>query len=68
MLWASGASLWRVLEHDSATVAFRNTTFCKTRWLRHHPDVMLLADRGFANHELMGWCAVVGGIIVCVYL
>lgn len=28
----------------------------RARWfLRHHPDVMLLADRGFANHELMQW-------------
>jgi len=28
----------------------------QARWLlRHHPDVMLLADRGFANHELMVW-------------
>lgn len=28
----------------------------RTRWLlRHHPDVMLLADRGFANHQLMKW-------------
>lgn len=28
----------------------------KARWLlRHHGDVMLLADRGFANHELMEW-------------
>jgi hypothetical protein len=26
------------------------------RWLlRGHGDVMLLADRGFANHDLMGW-------------
>jgi len=24
----------------------------KARWLlRHHPDVMVLADRGFANHD-----------------
>jgi len=23
--------------------------------LLRHPDVMLLADRGFANHELMKW-------------
>jgi Transposase DDE domain len=23
--------------------------------LRHHPDVMLLADRGFANHDLLSW-------------
>ena len=50
--------LWRVLEHGSATVAFKEYkgVLRKARWvLRHHPDVMLLADRGFANHELMGW-------------
>ncbi len=28
----------------------------KARWLlRHHPDVMILADRGFANHDLLSW-------------
>lgn len=50
--------LWRVLEHGSATVAFGEYKgmLRKARWLlRHHPDVMLLADRGFANHSLMGW-------------
>ena len=50
--------LWRVLEHGSATVAFKEyqSLLRKARWLlRQHPDVMLLADRGFANHELMGW-------------
>ena len=50
--------LWRVLEHGSATVAFKEYKglLRKARWLlRHHPDVMLLADRGFANHELMHW-------------
>lgn len=50
--------MWRVLEHGSATVAFKEykVLLRKARWLlRHHPDVMLLADRGFANHELMGW-------------
>lgn len=50
--------LWRVLEHGSATVAFGEYQglLRKARWLlRHHPDVMLLADRGFANHELLGW-------------
>ena len=24
-------------------------------WLRQHPDVMLLADRGFAHHPMMRW-------------
>ena len=50
--------LWQVLEHGSATVAFKEYKglLRKARWLlRHHPDVMLLADRGFANHELMHW-------------
>lgn len=50
--------LWRVLEHGSATVAFEQYQLLlrQGRWLlRHHPDVMLLADRGFANHELLGW-------------
>lgn len=50
--------LWRVLEHGSATVAFEQYQLLlrQARWLlRHHPDVMLLADRGFANHELLGW-------------
>jgi hypothetical protein len=50
--------LWRVLEHGSATVAFceYKGLLRKARWLlRHHGDVMLLADRGFANHELMHW-------------
>ncbi|MCU0526672.1 MAG: transposase [Elainella sp. Prado103] len=50
--------LWRVLEHGSATVAFEayQPLLRKARWLlRQHPDVMLLADRGFANHQLMEW-------------
>ncbi|NJL57678.1 transposase [bacterium] len=50
--------MWRVLEHGSATVAFEEyqPVLRRARWLlRHHPDVMLLSDRGFANHELMKW-------------
>jgi Transposase DDE domain len=50
--------LWRVLEHGSATVAFETyqPLLRKARWLlRQHPDVMLLADRGFANRPLMAW-------------
>jgi hypothetical protein len=50
--------LWKVLEHGSAAVAFHEykVLLGKARWLlRHHPDVMLLADRGFANHDLMAW-------------
>ncbi|WP_416676338.1 transposase [Egbenema bharatensis] len=50
--------LWRVVEQGSATVAFEEyqPLLRRARWLlRHHPDVMLLADRGFANHQLMQW-------------
>ena len=50
--------LWRVVEHNSATVAFKEykPLLRRARWLlRHHPDVMLLADRGFANHDLLSW-------------
>lgn len=50
--------VWRVLEHGSATVAFKEyqPLLRRARWLlRHHHDVMLLADRGFANHDLMSW-------------
>jgi hypothetical protein len=52
--------LWRVLEHGSATVAFDEYQYRgvlrKARWLlRHHPDVMLLAERGLANHQLLQW-------------
>lgn len=55
--------LWRVLEHGSATVAFDEyqRLLRKARWLlRHHPDVMLLADRGFANHQLLQWLTTSG--------
>lgn len=50
--------LWRVLEHKSASVAFEEYSplLRKARWLlRRHSDVMLLADRGFANHQLLDW-------------
>ena len=50
--------LWRVLELERATVAFKEYKgmLRKARWLlRQHADEMLLADRGFANDELMGW-------------
>jgi len=60
LLWASraiGAS-----EHGSATVAFKEyqPLLRKARCLRHHHDVMLLADRGFANHDLMSWLQTSG--------
>jgi len=50
--------LWRVLKHGSAKVAFGESEglLRQARWLwRHHPDVMLLADRGLANHDMMAW-------------
>lgn len=50
--------LWRVLEHESATVAFREyqgVLEAGHRWLGSHPEVILLADRGFANHEFLAW-------------
>jgi hypothetical protein len=50
--------LWDVLEHESATVAFSDyqRLLRKARWLlRGYSDVMLLADRAFACHELMAW-------------
>lgn len=55
--------LWRVLEHGSSTVAFEEyqPMLCQGCWLlRQHPDVMLLADRAFANHELMKWLGASG--------
>jgi Transposase DDE domain len=50
--------LWRVLEHNSATVAFKEyeVMLRKARWLlRNHSDIMILADRGFANHDFLSW-------------
>ena len=50
--------LWDVLEHGSATVAFSDyeRLLRKARWLlRGYSDVILLADRAFACHDLMGW-------------
>ncbi|MDJ0595225.1 MAG: transposase [Pleurocapsa sp. MO_226.B13] len=46
------------MEHKSSTVAFKEyKTMLKLsrRLLRKYPDVMLLADRGFANHQLINW-------------
>ena len=50
--------LWKVMKHKSSTVGFRE--YKPMLKLAHHLlskyfDVMLLADRGFANHELMTW-------------
>ncbi|MEM8780607.1 MAG: transposase, partial [Cyanobacteria bacterium P01_G01_bin.49] len=50
--------LWKVIEHKSSTVAFREyKTMLKLshRLLSKYSDVMLLADRGFANHQLVNW-------------
>lgn len=50
--------LWDVLEHESATVAFSDyeRLLRKARWLlRGYDDVILLADRAFACHDLMAW-------------
>jgi hypothetical protein len=50
--------LWDVLEHESATVAFTEyeRLLRKARWLlRGYDDVILLADRAFACHDLMAW-------------
>lgn len=50
--------LWKVLEHGSATVAFKEykPLLRTAKWLlRSNPDVMVLADRGFANHDLLSW-------------
>jgi hypothetical protein len=50
--------LWKVMKHKSSTVGFKE--YKPMLKLAHHllsqySDVMLLADRGFANHELMAW-------------
>ena len=50
--------LWDVLEHQSATVAFSDyeRLLRKARWLlRGYSDVILLADRAFACHDLIAW-------------
>lgn len=50
--------LWKVIKHPSASVAFEayEPLLRKASWLlRHHGDVMLLADRGFANQALLTW-------------
>ncbi len=50
--------LWRVIEHKSASVEFAEyyPLLRKAHWLlRSYPDVMLLADRGFANQDMLKW-------------
>jgi hypothetical protein len=50
--------LWKVLEHKSSTVAFAEYKLVlrlAQTLLSSYPNIMLLADRGFANHELVNW-------------
>ena len=50
--------VWKVLEHNSAAVAFetyRDLLHSARQVLQAFPDVMLLADRGFANRDLLQW-------------
>lgn len=50
--------LWKTLQHESAMVSFAayRDLLRKAHWLlRAYPEVMLLADRGFASHELLAW-------------
>lgn len=50
--------LWKVLAHKSSTVAFKEYKLMlrlAQRLLSNYPDIMLLADRGFANHQLTKW-------------
>ena len=50
--------LWKVMKHKSSAVAFKEykpMLKLSQQLLSKYPDVMLLADRGFANHELMNW-------------
>jgi hypothetical protein len=50
--------LWKVMEHKSSTVGFKEykpMLKLANYLLSQYSDVMLLADRGFANHELMSW-------------
>lgn len=50
--------LWKVLEHKSSTVAFVEYKLIlrlAEKLLSSYSDIMLLADRGFANHELVNW-------------
>ncbi len=50
--------LWKVMKHKSSTVAFKEykpMLKLSQQLLSKYPNVMLLADSGFANHELMSW-------------
>lgn len=50
--------LWKVVKHKSSTVAFVEYKLMlklAQKLLSNYPDIMLLADRGFANHQLINW-------------
>lgn len=50
--------LWKVLTHKSSTVAFTEYKLMlrlAQKLLSNYPDIMLLGDRGFANHQLVKW-------------
>jgi hypothetical protein len=50
--------LWKVIEHDSATVSFaeyKPMLHMAHKLLSDYPDIMFLGDRAFACHELMEW-------------
>ena len=50
--------LWKVMEHKSSTIAFKEYKLMlrlSHQLLYKYPDVMLLADRGFANRQLISW-------------
>lgn len=50
--------MWKVMEHKSSTVAFKEYKLILRlahKLLSNYCDVMLLADRGFANHQLISW-------------
>ena len=48
--------LWKVVKHKSSTVAFIDYKLMlklARKLLFNYPDIMLLTDRGFANHQLI---------------
>lgn len=50
--------MWKVMEHKSSTVSFKDYKLMlrlSHRLLSKHSNIMLLADRGFANHQLIYW-------------
>ncbi|MBF2057545.1 MAG: transposase [Cyanobacterium sp. T60_A2020_053] len=50
--------LWKAMEHNSSTVAFREYKLIlrlAPKILSEYDDVMVLADRGFANYQILRW-------------